>query len=130
MNTNFAAGLTDAKAIAQVSRGLGFDEAEYVANALGIPLERFAAYTGISRATLYRRRGQRFDLNESDRIMRYARLLDLATTTFESEAGAREWLSTPQHGLNGAVPLEHARTETGARQVDTLLHRIDRGIAL
>jgi putative toxin-antitoxin system antitoxin component (TIGR02293 family) len=130
MNTNFATGLTDAKAIAQVNKGLGFEEAEYVANTLGISLEKFGALIGIGRTTLYRKKSERFSLNESDRIMRYARLLSLATKVFESEAGAKEWLSTPQQGLGGVIPLEHAQTETGARQIDTLLNQIDRGIAL
>jgi putative toxin-antitoxin system antitoxin component (TIGR02293 family) len=122
--------LTDAAAIAQVNKGLIFGEAACLAEMLGISLERFADYVDIPKATLFRRRGGRFTRNESDHIMRYARLFDRAHTTFESEDGAREWLATPQHGLNGEVPLDHARTETGARQVETLITRIEYGTAL
>ena len=63
-------------------------------------------------------------------VVAFARLFDRAAAIFETEDGAREWLTTPQHGLNGIVPLEHARTETGARQVETLLGRIEYGTAL
>ena len=47
---------------------------------------------------------------------------------FESKDGAREWLKAPQFGLSGAVPLEYARTEAGARAVEDLVRRIDYGV--
>jgi len=37
---------------------------------------------------------------------------------------ARAWLKHPQVGLGGAVPLDYASTETGAREVEDLLGRI------
>jgi len=122
--------LTDTVAIAQVNKGLVFEEAECLAQMLGLGLERFGGYIDISKATLFRRRGGRFTRSESDHIMRYARLFDLARVAFESDDGAREWLATPQHGLNGEIPLDHARTEPGARQVETLITRIQYGTAL
>jgi uncharacterized protein (DUF2384 family) len=42
----------------------------------------------------------------------------------ESEA----WLKHPQRGLGGAVPLDYAETEIGAREMDNLLGRIDYGV--
>ena len=41
---------------------------------------------------------------------------------------ARQWLSFPQYGLGGVVPLDYARTEVGAREVETLLGRIEYGV--
>jgi uncharacterized protein (DUF2384 family) len=41
---------------------------------------------------------------------------------------ARVWLKFPQRGLGGAVPLDYAETEVGAREVDNLLGRIDYGV--
>jgi uncharacterized protein (DUF2384 family) len=35
---------------------------------------------------------------------------------------------TPQFGLGGAVPLEYAETEVGAREVENLLGRIEHGV--
>ena len=130
MATKFPHPLSAAQAIAQVNKGLPFGEADWLAGVLGLSLVKFADYVGIPKATLFRRRGAKFTRNESDHIMRYARLFDRAAAIFETEDGAREWLTTPQHGLNGIVPLEHARTETGARQVETLLGRIEYGTAL
>jgi uncharacterized protein (DUF2384 family) len=37
-------------------------------------------------------------------------------------------LKHPQYGLGGAVPLDYAETEVGAREVDNLLGRIDYGV--
>ena len=46
--------------------------------------------------------------------------------------GSREhtmkWLESPQRGIGGAVPLEHARTATGLAEVEQLLGRIEHGV--
>jgi uncharacterized protein (DUF2384 family) len=41
---------------------------------------------------------------------------------------ALKWLETPQRGLGGAVPLEHARTVAGLAEVEELLGRIEHGV--
>ena len=51
-----------------------------------------------------------------------------AIEALESEAKARCWLTSPQLGLGGAVPLEYAGTEVGAREVEELLGRIAYGV--
>ena len=65
---------------------------------------------------------------ESDRVMRYARLLGRAVEVLEGEDAARRWLTRPQYGLGGAVPLDFAETEAGAREVENVLGRIDYGV--
>ena len=40
----------------------------------------------------------------------------------------RRWLTSPQVGLGGAIPLEYAETEVGAREVENLLGRIEYGV--
>ncbi|PYJ36479.1 MAG: hypothetical protein DME81_10160 [Verrucomicrobia bacterium] len=51
-----------------------------------------------------------------------------ATDVFGEIDKARAWLKHPQYGLGGAVPLDYAETEIGAREVDNLLGRIDYGV--
>ena len=51
-----------------------------------------------------------------------------ALEVFESEEPARSWLNSPQVGLGGAVPLDYAETELGAREVEDLLSRIEYGV--
>ena len=92
-------------------------------------MERLIPLLGISKATLHRRKaGGRLDTAESDRVVRYARLLGQAAGVMESLESGRRWLASPQVGLGGAVPLEYAQTEVGAREVENLLGRIDYGV--
>jgi putative toxin-antitoxin system antitoxin component (TIGR02293 family) len=60
--------------------------------------------------------------------MRFARLWSRAIDVFENDKGARDWLKQPALGLGGRIPLEAAKTETGAHEVDVLLQRIDYGV--
>jgi len=46
----------------------------------------------------------------------------------ESLEAGRRWLTSRQFGLGGAVPLEYAETEVGAREVEDLLGRIEHGV--
>jgi Protein of unknown function (DUF2384) len=52
-----------------------------------------------------------------------------ALETFESARGAVEWLTSFEISLKGRTPLEVAKTKKGAKEVITLLKRIDYGIA-
>lgn len=84
---------------------------------------------GISKATLHRRKlAGRLGAAESDRVVRFARLLGRAATVMESLENGRRWLMSPQVGLGGSVPLEYAETEVGAREVEDLLGRIEYGV--
>lgn len=47
---------------------------------------------------------------------------------FGDQDDARTWLRRPQWGLGGAIPLEYARTDPGAREVEALLDRIEYGV--
>jgi len=58
-------------------------------------------------------------------VIRFSRLVRHATKVFGDVERAREWLKHPQLGLGGAVPLDYAGTETGAREVENLLGRIE-----
>ena len=92
-------------------------------------MERLGAMLGLSKATLHRRRsGGRLGSTESDRIVRFARLMGKAVEVMESNENARKWLNSPQVGLGGAMPLDYAETEVGAREVEDLLGRIEHGV--
>lgn len=115
--------------VAVVARGLPFGELEALREQLDLPLDSLAEYLGLARATLHRRKiaGQ-LTADESDKVLRFARLLGQASRVFGSVPEAREWLKAPQYGLGGVVPLEFAGTEIGAREVESLLGRIDYGV--
>ncbi len=119
----------------------GFGEIEEIRN--GLPVEDFfelqtklavgtaqlAGVLGIPVRTLQRRKDEgRLTKEESDRLDRVRQLVAQATGVFESEATAREWLTRPQIGLAGFIPLDLADTGAGIREVENLLGRIDYGV--
>ena len=115
--------------IRQIQKGLRFSELKTLQNSLDLPFEQLAAKLCISRSTLHRRKAAgRLSPDESDKVMRLSRLLDHAAKVFGDVEKARAWLKFPQVGLGGAVPLDYAQTEVGAREVDDLLGRIDYGV--
>jgi putative toxin-antitoxin system antitoxin component (TIGR02293 family) len=130
MSTHLLAPPIDiARATALVEKGLPWGEVEFMAETLGVTLAEFAELLGVSQPTFFRRRKQkRFTPDESDHVMRFARLWSMSLQTFEEEEGARSWLKAPAVGLKGRIPLEVAKSETGAREVEALLQRIDYGI--
>src|SRR5207248_5434042 len=115
--------------IEQIRAGLSFRAVQNLQKALDIPLERVASVLGMSRATLHRRKLQgKIDEDESEKLVRYQRLLKKAEDVFGDGKSAREWLTHKQAGLGKVVPLDFARTEIGAREVENLLGRLEYGV--
>ena len=115
--------------ISRIHAGLSFRAVQNLQRALDIPLATVASVLGMSRATLHRRKNQgKIDGEESEKLVRYQRLLKKAEDVFGAGEAAREWLCHKQPGLGGAVPLDFARTEIGAREVENLLGRIEYGV--
>lgn len=96
----------------------------------GLSREAVSELVGIPERTLSRRQSAgRLRPDESDRLLRAARLFGAAVALFEGDVNAaRRWLLAPQPGLGGEVPLELATTEAGAREVEALLGRIEHGV--
>jgi putative toxin-antitoxin system antitoxin component (TIGR02293 family) len=127
--THLAKAKHPTELIRQIQKGLRFSELQTLQNSLDLPFEQLAAKLCISRSTLHRRKAAgRLSPDESDKVMRLSRLLDHAANVFGDVEKARAWLKFPQVGLGGAVPLDYAQTEVGAREVDDLLGRIDYGV--
>ena len=115
--------------IRQIQKGLRFSELQALQDKIDMPLEQLAGKLSISRSTLQRRKtAGRLSSDESGKVMRFSQLLERATKVFGNVDRARGWLKHPQRGLGGAVPLDYAETEIGAREVDRLLGRIDYGV--
>src|SRR5437016_9812377 len=112
--------------IRKIQKGLRFSELETLQTSIGMPFEQLAAKLCISRSTLQRRKAAgRLSPDESDKVIRFSRLLRHATRIFGDVERARAWLKHPQIGLGGPIPLDYASTETGAREVENLLGRIE-----
>jgi putative toxin-antitoxin system antitoxin component (TIGR02293 family) len=115
--------------IGRIQAGLSFKAVRNLQAALDLPLEKIAAFLGMSRATLHRRKSQgKIARNESEKLVRYQRLVKKAEEVLGGSAAAREWLTHPQPGLGNVRPVDFARTEIGAREVENLLGRIEYGV--
>ena len=115
--------------IQKIQKGLRFTELKTLQDTLHLPFEKLAAKLCISRSTLQRRKAAgRLSPDESDKVIRYSRLVRQAADFFGDIEKARAWLKHPQYGLVGAIPLDYARTETGAREVEDLLGRMKYGV--
>lgn len=121
--------LTPGTLIQVIDAGLPVSELEELRARLDVAMDKLAPRLGISIATMQRRKARgRLEPGESDRVLRFARLMGQAVAVFGSEEDARQWLNAPQFGLGGAIPLDYARTEVGAREVENLLGRIEHGV--
>ena len=85
----------------------------------------------VPRRTLTHRRARREPLSreESDRVVRVARIGALGEEVFGDRGRSWRWLRTPKRQFKGRAPLQLTATEAGARLVEELLYRIDEGMA-
>lgn len=113
-----------------IRKGLSVKALKTLEAALDISQSDLTHYLHLSVATLSRRReAGRFNADESDRILRFARLKELATAMMQGDSdAANRWLKTPRNLLGGETPMEHAQTEWGAKEVETLIGRIEHGV--
>jgi putative toxin-antitoxin system antitoxin component (TIGR02293 family) len=115
--------------IRRIEKGIRFKDVRVLGDDLGLAPKALSELIGISPATLHRRQKQGKLLPlESDRVVRYEQLVLAAKRVFGSLDKAVNWLRLPQRGLGGAVPLDYAKTEIGAREVEKLLGRIEYGV--
>jgi putative toxin-antitoxin system antitoxin component (TIGR02293 family) len=106
--------------------GLAFGEFEALRKQLDLSLDELTARLGLSRAAVAERKAAgRLTNDESGKVVCFARLLGHAVHLFGDLEEARQWLKTPQSGLHGAVPLDYAKTEMGAREVENLLSQLN-----
>lgn len=113
----------------RVRDGLAIGEFHHMGQMLGITEEKLAGFLGMSRATLHRRKiSGHLDRAESDRLVRYARLMSQAMAALGGLEGARSWLLAPAMAFHGETPLNYADTEVGAREVEALLGRLEHGV--
>ena len=116
------------KVVAVVRRGVAAGMYQWLKESLEVSDQRLSSVVRISQRTVKRRLGEgRFHPDESERLVRVARLTERAKEVFEDLNGAREWLKSPQFALGGEIPLEYADTEPGAQIVEDLLGRIAHG---
>ncbi|MFL5258674.1 MAG: antitoxin Xre/MbcA/ParS toxin-binding domain-containing protein [Hyphomicrobiales bacterium] len=80
-------------------------------------------YRIIPERTFKRRLQQKAKLkiDEADAIARLLRVTEEAERSFGGADFARKWLRLPNPALGGEVPIELARTDAGAREVEAVM---------
>lgn len=120
------------KIYADVRKGFSYAAFEHFQRNASLSAVALAELAQIPARTLARRKEQgRLGPEESDRLVRFARVFARALELFEGRAEiARDWLSAPQRALGGATPLALAATDVGASEVQNLIGRLEHGIAV
>lgn len=118
------------KILGKIKQGLQARSLSILEESLDVSQKQLSGLLAIPTSTLTRRRQEgRLKPDESDRVVRFARLKDSAVQTMAGdEKAATHWLNTPLEILGGETPLLHASTELGARDVEDLLGRIRHGV--
>ena len=116
--------------VERIREGLPAASALALKNSLDLTNAQLAALLGVSERTLGRWRPaqDRLDAVAGDRLHRTARLFSMAVEVLEDRAAAVRWLKAPHRALGGAIPLELAATDVGARAVESLLGRMEHGV--
>ena len=101
-----------------------------IAHTLDVQRVAVAKLLGISERTLSRRVtiNARLTAEESDRMVRLARVLALAKEILGGMDHAGRWLQTPNRALEGDRPFDRLDTDAGVRSVEQVLGRIAYGI--
>lgn len=118
------------KIISEIRAGLPFSRFESLQKVLGLPANQLAATINLPASTLARKKksGQ-LTSDQSERLVRLARILEMAIDLFEGDAdAARRWLKAPREALGGNTPLQMVSTEIGAREVEYLIERLQDGV--
>lgn len=115
--------------IAAVRRGLPVRAVEHVLDSGRMTLAELDLVVLPRKTLSHRRKIGTLTADQSDRLMRAARVIAAAEDTFGSQQKAATWLRRPTTALGDETPLSLLDTSEGALQVETLLGRISHGIA-
>jgi putative toxin-antitoxin system antitoxin component (TIGR02293 family) len=120
---------TYAAIIAKARTGFPYATLEAIATGFEIPQEILVRILHLPARTLARRKkSRRLSADESDRLLRLARVVARAEEVFGSQERAGAWLRGTVRALGGVRPLDLLDTDLGAQQVERILGRIEHGV--
>jgi len=119
----------DVDLVRLVRRGLPVGAVQFVLDSGSLTPAELARIVLPRKTLANRRKLGTLTPEQSDRLVRVARVIAAAEETFGSREKAGTWLRRPTTALAGESPLDLLDTDEGAREVETLLGRIAHGIA-
>jgi putative toxin-antitoxin system antitoxin component (TIGR02293 family) len=112
-----------------VRSGLPYASFRYVMQKLGLKSSEASAVVNLPMRTIARRKKEKkLRPDESDRLVRVARIGSIAESVLGSGAKAAAWLREPNRALGGVTPLEILDNDIGIKQVEEILGRIEYGV--
>jgi putative toxin-antitoxin system antitoxin component (TIGR02293 family) len=100
-----------------------------VAEAFDLTVDELAGILGISPRTIrdQRKKLVRLSSENTEKLVRMARIQKQARKVFSTDEAASGWLSSPAPALEGAKPIDLLDTDLGAREVESILSGIAYG---
>ena len=125
---DYSAG--DSDLVARLEEGIPALDMVAFGREMGFTAVELARLVQIPSRTYARRVAGKARLkpDEGERAVRIMRLYDRATRVFGTNERTRLWLNRPLRVLGGRTPLDFARTEPGAREVEAVLGRFEEGV--
>lgn len=113
-----------------MSRGLQISVIDSIREITGFKKDEFLTALGLSARSIARRK-DRLSPAESESITRYVTAFDLALAMFGNDYHKTiSWMDTPARVLGGETPNQAMKTETGARDVISLIDGIRHGVVM
>jgi len=121
--------LTIPEVIQEIENGLPVSTFNAIRDELNLNDKQLGEIIRVPKSTLaIRKKRGRFSFEESERLYRVQHLIEKAVEVLGDIEMARKWLKDEAYGLGDVSPLEYAKTEVGAREVERLLGRIEHGV--
>ena len=116
--------------IEQIEKGLPFSAFERLQKNTGFSTEVLLDLLQIPRRTLTRRKSTgRLSRDESDRLVRLARVYGRALHFFDGDVRATTiWLEDAQRAFGGITPMDMIKTDVGAQEVERLIGQLEHGV--
>jgi putative toxin-antitoxin system antitoxin component (TIGR02293 family) len=115
--------------IDEARTGFPYATLEALATRFEIPQETLVRVLNLPPRTLARRKkARRLSANESDRLLRLARVAARAEEVLGSQERAGAWLRGTVRALGWVSPLDLLDTDLGAQEVERILGRIEHGV--
>lgn len=115
----------------KIDAGLDTELLFTISNELDITGTELSNVVSIPPRTLARRKQEnRLPPDESDRVYRIIRIIDLATEVLGSLGNARKWLKEPNYTLSERTPLSYLDTGPGSNLVERALRQVQHGITV
>jgi putative toxin-antitoxin system antitoxin component (TIGR02293 family) len=121
---------TTLKVIEALKAGFPYESIDTFHKNTDLPVQVIAEAVQIPARTLIRRKSKgKLQPEESERLLRISTVFEKAVELFDGDrTAAMRWLRAPQLALGNATPLDFARTEVGAREVEDVIGRLEHGV--